>query len=1079
MDQLGGWQSIIFPEDRPGFLHWMKELMQNETSGNHTIRIKNKSGETRWVKVNARAIKISNDPLLYRMVGASQDISEARQAQERLTDSEKQLALAIHSVKAGTWMWDIKTNKISWDERSQEMFGCDPDHIPQSFEAFLKHVHPDDRQLVREKNLRSLEQAEHYDCEYRTNPKDGKLRYVNAQGIILLDNQGTPSTMAGVHIDITDRIEAQQELQQREAMLQSIFRVAPTGIGVVRNRVLLEVNEKICEMTGYSRDELLGKNAMILYPTIEDYEYVGNEKYRQIALYGTGTVETKWKRKDGRIFDVLLSSTPMDPKDQEVGVTFTALDITDTKAAHAALQTSEARLKNIIDAAPYGAHTYTLDDNDRLIFNGANKSADRILKTDLQQHIGKELKEVFPDLQNTPIVDIYRRVAKDGDTVDIDEFDYEAREFAGEYEIAVCQTGPRQVTAFFRDIAERKKALDDLEASRARFRNLADNAPVGIYEVDERGDVYVNERWLQIHGLDRSNYDPKKWPGMIHPQDRKQVVAEWNMAFATGVEFHREYRIITPAGKLVWVIDRSIPVSTSGVYKKHHLGTMLDITERKLTEERFRRLAENVPVGIYEVDSKSKNIYCNNRLAEIVGTTIDEWKAELWYDNVHPEDRKRVKERWDECFKQGIPYQDEYRLKYGSKLIWVFDRAVPFTTNEERSHYLGVVTDITEVKRVEEKLRGSYEEVQVAVRRLTALRNIDTAITGSIPMRDVVKEILPNIVDSLGVDAAAILLPHLDGKNLMMVAHKGLPGGKGPGDTQSDKLINLSNQYAGKAYRERKVIFTPILSDGEEDNSPNSRFKEKFSSYAAAPLVVKNEVKGVLEVFCKRSIPFDQGWKDFMHSLTMQTAIAIDNADMFNRMQRTNLELLAAYEATIEGWSRALELRDKETLGHSERVIDLTLRLSSEMGIPQTEWSQIRRGVFLHDIGKMGIPDSILLKPGPLSDDEWVIMRQHPRYAYEMLSGIPYLLPALDIPYCHHERWDGSGYPRGLKAEEIPLAARIFAVIDVWDALTSRRPYRPAWPEENAYKYLAENAGKSFDDRVVKVFLKMMSYTNK
>jgi HD-GYP domain-containing protein (c-di-GMP phosphodiesterase class II) len=149
------------------------------------------------------------------------------------------------------------------------------------------------------------------------------------------------------------------------------------------------------------------------------------------------------------------------------------------------------------------------------------------------------------------------------------------------------------------------------------------------------------------------------------------------------------------------------------------------------------------------------------------------------------------------------------------------------------------------------------------------------------------------------------------------------------------------------------------------------------------------------------------------------------------------------------------------------------------MGIPQTEWSQIRRGVFLHDIGKMGIPDSILLKPGPLSDDEWVIMRQHPRYAYEMLSGIPYLLPALDIPYCHHERWDGSGYPRGLKAEEIPLAARIFAVIDVWDALTSRRPYRPAWPEENAYKYLAENAGKSFDDRVVKVFLKMMSYTNK
>jgi HD-GYP domain-containing protein (c-di-GMP phosphodiesterase class II) len=191
-------------------------------------------------------------------------------------------------------------------------------------------------------------------------------------------------------------------------------------------------------------------------------------------------------------------------------------------------------------------------------------------------------------------------------------------------------------------------------------------------------------------------------------------------------------------------------------------------------------------------------------------------------------------------------------------------------------------------------------------------------------------------------------------------------------------------------------------------------------------------------------------------------------------MEHTNLELLAAYEATIEGWARALELRDKETLGHSERVIDLTLRLASVIGIPREQFAQLRRGVLLHDIGKMGVPDNILLKPGPLSQDEWVIMKQHPTFAYEMLSGIPYLREALDVPYSHHERWDGTGYPQGLSGENIPLSARIFSIVDVWDALTSKRPYRPAWREQDTKSYIRDQAGKQFDPQIVEAFLRML-----
>src|SRR5678815_3430159 len=180
-------------------------------------------------------------------------------------------------------------------------------------------------------------------------------------------------------------------------------------------------------------------------------------------------------------------------------------------------------------------------------------------------------------------------------------------------------------------------------------------------------------------------------------------------------------------------------------------------------------------------------------------------------------------------------------------------------------------------------------------------------------------------------------------------------------------------------------------------------------------------------------------------------------------------------DTTLEGWSAALDLRDKETEGHSQRVTDMTLLLAQALGVADGEMEQMRRGALLHDIGKMGIPDSILLKPGKLTDEEWVIMRQHPRLAHDLLAPIAYLRPALDIPYCHHEKWDGTGYPRGLKGEAIPLSARVFAVVDVWDALRSDRPYRPGWAEDKVLDYIREQSGKHFDPDVAAAFLALMS----
>jgi PAS domain S-box-containing protein len=180
-----------------------------------------------------------------------------------------------------------------------------------------------------------------------------------------------------------------------------------------------------------------------------------------------------------------------------------------------------------------------------------------------------------------------------------------------------------------------------------------------------------------------------------------------------------------------------------------------------------------------------------------------------------------------------------------------------------------------------------------------------------------------------------------------------------------------------------------------------------------------------------------------------------------------------AYDATLEGWAKTLVMRDRETEGHSQRVVEMTVRLAAAMGLTPDEITQARRGALLHDIGKMGVPDSILQKPGTLTEEEWEIMRQHPIFAYNSLSGISFLRPALDIPYCHHEKWDGSGYPRGLKGEEIPIAARIFAIVDVFDALSTDRPYRDAWSKERIVTYIKEQSGKSFDPKVVEVFIKL------
>lgn len=360
-----------------------------------------------------------------------------------------------------------------------------------------------------------------------------------------------------------------------------------------------------------------------------------------------------------------------------------------------------------------------------------------------------------------------------------------------------------------------------------------------------------------------------------------------------------------------------------------------------------------------------------------------------------------------------------------------------------------------------------HEKTESKVKQLNSFRVIDTAINTSLDLRVTLDVVLKQAKQLLQCDALTVLLSKPQTMWLEPIANLGF-------QTKQIKSLRLhiGNGIASKSILERQVVWINHSEVRDNDDSAKLFLEgEDFQTYYTAPLIVKGAVKGVLVVFYRQNIFPDSERIDTLKTLATQTAIAIDSAELFNSLKRSAADLTFAYNETIEGWAKALELHDQETKGHSKRVTNLTLRLATKMGIKDKDIGHIMRGALLHDIGKMGIPGAILNKPGKLTADEWEIIRNHPGNGYKMLSSIKYLKPALDIPYCHHEKWDGSGYPRNLKTEEIPLAARIFAIVDVWDALTSDRPYRKAWSTSKAREYILEQSSKHFDPKVVEVFV--------
>lgn len=372
--------------------------------------------------------------------------------------------------------------------------------------------------------------------------------------------------------------------------------------------------------------------------------------------------------------------------------------------------------------------------------------------------------------------------------------------------------------------------------------------------------------------------------------------------------------------------------------------------------------------------------------------------------------------------------------------------------------------DITGRMQVQEALENQLEH-------LKALRKIDLTILGNTDFHSVLESVLDVVVQHLDVDAVEIMMYN---ETFDYFQHE-LSKGFLETDNKENALLAESS-LLGCVFRERKPYYYFTVSKDVNDPLFMKRLEgEALNSFYVVPLIAKRYVNAVLIVYLKEQEKKDKEWLDFLEILTGQASMAIENLKLYDRMFKKQKALKRAYDATIAGWSKALDLKDEETEEHTLRVTEKTLALAKHFDFNEDELLCMKYGSLLHDIGKIGIPDSILLKPGGLTDEELATMRKHPTYAFELLSPIPHLKCALDIPYSHHEKWNGTGYPRGLKGEQIPLAARIFAVVDVWDALLSDRPYRKGWSEEKVLQYLKEQSGKHFDPKVVETFLEWLA----
>ncbi len=624
-------------------------------------------------------------------------------------------------------------------------------------------------------------------------------------------------------------------------------------------------------------------------------------------------------------------------------------------------------------------------------------------------------------------------------------------------------------------LKERRIAENTLREAESRYRTVADFTYDWEYWRTPDGKLaYISPSCERITGYSVEDFSktPDLLQEIVLPED-KDI---WN---EHGLEIKKEYssqeirfRIKQKNGKVIWIEHACRPVTSPTGEFVGYRASNREISERikaentlRENEELYRSLVENSPIGILLASPDGEIRSVNEATLEIIGSPSKEATKKINLLSFPPIAQSSFTPDFKTCLATGerVKNRMAYTSKWGRKVYVRYTFTSIRGAKEEPRGILVLLDDITE-----QILRKN--DIERQVKNLATINAINTALITRTNQEQMIAKVIKEIAKNLSVDAADLLIFDEITLSLTCTAQYGFQSPSGTKKT----VLRVGEGYAGKAALKRKTVKTYNLTEEtHKENTPQRWQDENFSTYIGVPLLVKGKLKGILEVFHRTDEKRSPEWMSILETLAQQAAIAIDNHSLLSALRHSKIELELAYETTLEGWARALELRDYETKGHTERVANLTLELAQNLGIYGDKLAHIKRGALLHDIGKIAISDTILLKPGPCTPEEWKMLYQHPQYGYDMLKEIDYLKPSLDIVLYHHEKWDGSGYPHGLAKERIPFSARIFAITDVWDAIINARPYHEAWTKEEALTYIQEESGKHFDPQVVEAFLQI------
>jgi len=1082
------WSKTLHPEDREHVLRLAAQTDQSKEPFEMEYRMIARDGSQVWVHDQIVLVKdLQGQPQFWQ--GIMLDITARKRAQDALYESEERFRKAFQYSAIGMALVSLEGRWLKVNSAFCSIVGYSEDELLTK--SFQDISHPDDltRDLNNRKQLLAGE-IKAYKMEKRYFHKEEKIVWVLLAVALARDNAGEPLYFITQMEDITENKLAEEALRKSESLLHATGKMARVGgwefdvatVRVVWTEEVYEIHE-----AGPDYEPTISKWINSYAP--EAVPVIAQAMQRAIEQGEPFDLELPIITVQGNRRWVHTMGQAQQSNRQTTKVSGTVQDITERQQGEEALRESESSLQGILRSTADGIlavskENKTLFANERFIEMWRIPQAVLASQDDslLLQHVLDQLND--PQAFLKKVEELYKSKEESFDTLYFKDgrvFERISHPLIRERisHPLIQKTELRGRVWSFRDVTERQHSEAALRESEERFRRAIQDAPYPIQIHAEGGEVLtINQSWTDLTGYVLSDIPTiQAWTEKAYPDRASALQEEINGLYsATGRMDEGEEDIHTSSGEIrTWKFS-SAPLGKLPDGRRLVTSMAVDITERKRAEQglqkekdRAQQYLDIAGVIFLVLAADQKVTLINRKGCEILGYTEEEIVGQNWFDHFLPQAEKaEFRPEFDQILAGEMElieyFESPILTKSGHERLIAWHNSA---LTDEAGRIIGVVSsgeDVTGRKQAEARIQRQLEH-------LTALSSIDRVIAGNIDLKLSLSEILTHVTAELKVDAADVLILNSNSQMLEYAAERGFRN-----NAIRKAQVRLGKGYAGCAALDRQLVQIQDLGAEPDNISPNRHLAgEDFACYFGVPLIAKGQVLGVLEVSHRATLEPDAEWLDFLYTLSGQAAIAIENATLFESLQRSNSELTQAYDATIEGWSHALDLRDKETEGHSLRVTEMTVRLARLFGLNGTELAQVRWGALLHDIGKMGVPDGILLKPGSLTDEEWVAMKKHPTFAYEMLSPIRYLRLALDIPYCHHEKWDGTGYPRGLKGEVIPLSARIFAVVDVWDALCSDRPYRPRWPEEKVREHINALSGTQFDPQVVEVFMQSLS----